>query len=78
LISARRELLGSAPATLLEEHHDLVAIGRGDVVVACNVGRRPVRCLAAAGLAAVLTTGAGPDGDVVPADTTVWFAPGAA
>jgi hypothetical protein len=75
LIAARRELLGPVPATLLDEHPDLVAIRRGEVVIACNVGRRPVRCVAAAELTAVLTTGAEPAGDVVPADTTVWFAP---
>ena len=39
LIAARRELLGSEGGELLEEHHDLVAVRRGDVVVACNVGR---------------------------------------
>jgi alpha-glucosidase len=75
LIAARREHLGSADAELLDEHHDLVAIRRGDVVVACNVGRAPVRCVAATGLEPVLTTGADPDHDVVPPDTAVWFAP---
>jgi alpha-glucosidase len=75
LIAARRELLGSAGGELLEEHHDLVAVRRGDVVVACNVGRAPVRCLAAAGLTAVLSTAEDPAGDVVPPDATVWFAP---
>jgi hypothetical protein len=43
--------------------------------VACNVGRAPVRCLAAAGLTAVLSTAEDPAGDVVPPDATVWFAP---
>jgi alpha-glucosidase len=75
LIAARREHLGSAGAELLDEHHDLVAIRRGDVVVACNVGRRPARCVAATGLVPLLTTGAEPDHDVVAPDTAVWFAP---
>ena len=50
LIAARRDLLGSSDAELLDEHDDLVAIRRGDVVVACNVGREPRRCHAAEGL----------------------------
>ncbi len=58
---------------LLDEDGDVVALRRGAVVVACNAGRRPVAVAAAAGLDAVLTTGEPADGNVVPADTTVWF-----
>ena len=53
----------------------MVAIRRGDVVVACNTGRVPREVVAAAGLRSVLSTGATADGNLVPADTTVWFAP---
>lgn len=73
LIVARRELLGDSGAELLAEHDDLVAVRRGDVVVACNTGRQPVPCVAAADLRCLLTTGDAPDGHTVPADTTVWF-----
>jgi alpha-glucosidase len=75
LLAARRELLGAADAELLEEHDDLVVLRRGDVVVACNAGRTPVECQAAAGLRAVVTTGDDAAGTTVPADSTVWFAP---
>jgi len=73
LIRLRRELLGDTGAELLTEHDDLVAVRRGDVVVACNTGREPVPCLAAEGKRCVLTTGDAPDGNVVPPDTTVWY-----
>jgi alpha-glucosidase len=73
LIRLRRELLGDTGAELLTEPDDLVVMRRGDVVVACNTGREPVPCLAASGLRCLVTTGDEPDGNVVPADTTVWY-----
>ena len=75
LVAARRSLLGTSDAELLDEHDDLVALRRGEVIVACNMGRSPVPCRTAAGFHAALTTGADPDGATIPADTTAWFTP---
>ena len=78
LIAARREHLGSEEGeetSLVDDHDDVVVLRRGDVVIACNAGRRPVTVAAAAGLSPILSTDAPPAGSAVPADATVWFAP---
>ncbi len=73
--AARRRLLDTNDAALLEGADELVVLRRGSVVIVLNTGREPVDAAAAAGSTAVLTTGTElVTGTVVPPDTTVWFA----
>lgn len=78
LLAARRSHLGrSEPGTtaLIDDHDDLIVLRRGDVLIVCNVGARPVDCAAVAGRAPLLTTDPSGTrgGTVVDRDTTVWF-----
>ena len=75
LLAARRNHLGTADAELVDDHDDAVVLRRGPVVVACNTSRRRVSIAAASGLSPIITTGKPVDDHVVPANTTVWFAP---